>query len=349
MASAFLYDTHYQVDSPLALIHLTLAAASPTKSYTDEVLAKRMAQHFNQTPRKRWSEATEWKNRFDSMKYWIGNCHQADLLSRQNAYDYWLINFAFASAFVDKPSQWGELDLASEPLARMLLFRWGWLFDGPILAALAWQAAKQEKTPGIDDIEEVLVSVLRALRARTADVREQASYRELIERIHARPLKPNTRRHKLITHLSILRDSGLLSAEWALRSDLEPVILGFGSTMDEVVEEFFRPSPIGRGGRMFLALAGHADAATETSLTEERWRSYKPILSKMWSQTMAWDRKFLSIPAIAEFFVVKGLLQGTSIVPEPAWRAFLMERSRYMPDEVTVHVNRFGATEFLRL
>src|SRR5712692_10767644 len=98
MSEPFIYDTHYQVDKPLAFLDLTISTASPTESATDDSLAKRLTTKAKKYPVLVDGERVVWKANDDQMRYWLGNCHSCGLLSRQNSYDYWLMNFVWASA-----------------------------------------------------------------------------------------------------------------------------------------------------------------------------------------------------------------------------------------------------------
>src|SRR3989442_12082572 len=152
------------------------------------------------------------------MKYWIGNCHQAALLSRQNAYDYWLMNFHFSQVFSGGHEYWGQIASGKDKLAKLLLLRWAWIHDAPMLAALLWKLVSLRtcETAVLLDkngrhVEELLEGVLGGLREDSSEPRESVRYRLLLEEIKGRQLKSNTRRHKLLTHLSLLSDSGLIT------------------------------------------------------------------------------------------------------------------------------------------
>ena len=75
----------------------------------------------------------------------------------------------------------------------------------------------------------------------------------------------------------------------------------------------------------------------------------RPRVEQMWSQIIAWDRKFLGIDALAEFFLVQRLVSGTQLWSIDSWKRFLLDRSRHYPDELTVHLGHFGEVKFLRL
>ncbi len=363
MAASFLYDTHYQVDKPFALIDVTIATASPSATTPDHILAKRLEEQAK-SRKVRFlgsDSAKKWKINKDAFIYWIGNCQQAALLSRQNAYDYWLMNFVWAGTFPKTSDAWGSLSPSAERVSKLLLFRLAWLFDAPMLAALLWQLSQTErKTKRIlleeetKTTEEMVVSVLGVLREATQDVRLRTDYRKQIEDITRRGLKYNTRRHKLATHLSLLLEPGVISDvedAYRLPDGLRGTLAQYGSAKDAAYHALL-PSLIGPGGKLFLELATSAFQVTPTEisdLTAEEWPGVLKRIQSIWSTIELWDRKFLGIDALAELFLVDNLARGTQLWASESWKRFLLDRSRHHPDEVTIHVGRFGEVQYLRL
>lgn len=359
MPTRFFYDTHYQVDKPLALLHVTLATASPAKSVPDDALARLLAKRARSGGMCSPDGTRLWEINDDAMRYWLKICHAGGLLSSQNAYDYWLMNFVWSQSFLPN-SPWGTLSGASERITRLLLLRWAWLHDAPMLAAIAWLVGRYGPCqPGtlVDRqnhyVEDALISVLAAARAASADIREQVEHRQLIAEIRG-GFRYNTRRHKLMPHLALLVEAGVVSAndgQYQLSKELAAA--GIASRpLDELVGEAMRPSALGFGGGLFLNLAQSIyDVAPQqvSDLTIHSWLELRAEIAPFWQQVLKWDRKFLGIDALAEFFIVRNLLRERPLWPSSAWRAFLEPRARYQPEELTVHVGRLGAVDYLRL
>ncbi|MGA2974367.1 MAG: hypothetical protein ABSF77_03575 [Spirochaetia bacterium] len=360
MLDSFLYNTHYQVDKPLALLDLTLDVASPTEHASDDALARRLDAHARTLQVSVDGDLVSWKPNRDQMLYWIGNSHDAGLLSQQNSQDYWLMNFRWVRAFQDKKSFWGQLQQTSADLSRMLLFRWGWVFDAPMLVALLWKM-NELGTPNVGDIvaksghhvEDILCEVFAAIRDTTADPRTRTSYRQKIEEVR-RGLQPNTRRHKVCTHVGILTDAGILTANGGnkvMHAGLGAV-MGQFATAREAVAASLRAGSLGRGSALFLDIVENAfalKAGAISEIHEEEWEIVRNEVRKYWEQIEKWDRKFLGIRALAELFLVKNLFRGSTIWSVNSWQAFLTQRARFVPEELTVHVDRFGRVEYLRL
>ena len=217
MTAPFLYDTHYQLDKPFALLHLTLDTASPTTSSPDYVLARSLARNAKSRPVISKGEETPWRINEAAMKYWTGNCKQAGLLSRQNAYDYWLMNFVWAETFAKDVDSWGRLQSATVNLSRLLLFRWAWLHDAAMLAALVWHIANRGPCGAgaiVDGdskhVEEMVTEVLAVLRETSQDIRVRTDYRHKMEQIARNGFRYNSRRHKIVTHLSLLEEATII-------------------------------------------------------------------------------------------------------------------------------------------
>lgn len=356
MVAHFFYDTHYQVDKPLALIHLTVAAAAPSRSSPDHVLAKALADRARRTPVATGAGPEKWSINVDAMRYWLKVCHAGELLSAQNAYDYWLMSFVLSRAF-RADAALGSLVSERERQTRLLLFRWAWLHDAPMLTAILWLIARFGPCSmgalvhgDARHIEDAVVSVLSVARSRSSDVRERTELRQLAEEVR-RGFKYNTRRHKLMTHLAILTEAGVVrqaDGAYSVAGLPNLAMLDIG----HAVERAFESSAIGQGGRLFLEIVqGVFGAQTrETAeLSPAGWATILPDVQRWWRQVLAWDRKFLGIDALAEYFLVRNLLAGGPLWPPIAWRTFLEARSRKHPEELTVHVGRFGTVEYLRL
>jgi hypothetical protein len=356
MAAHFFYDTHYQVDKPLALIHLTASAAAPSKSSPDHVLAKALADRARRTPVSTAAGPEKWSINVDAMRYWLKVCHAGGLLSAVNAYDYWLMSFVLSRSFrADAP--WGTLVGERERQTRLLLFRWAWLHDAPMLTAVLWLIARFGPCPmgplvhlDAHHIEDAVVAVLSIARGRSSDVSERTELRQLAERVR-RGFKYNTRRHKLITHLAILTEAGVVR-----QTDGAYSVVGLPTfatpEVGQAVERTFEPSAIGHGGNLFLEIVQTAFGSQPqeiAELSDAGWVSILPEVQRWWVQVLAWDRKFLGINALAEYFLVRNLLAGRPLWGQTAWRTFLEARSRVHPEELTVHVGRFGTVEYLRL
>ena len=360
MPDSFLYNTHYQVDKPLALLDLTLDVASPTEHASDDALARRLEANARMVQVSVDGDLVPWKPNRDQMLYWIGNCHDASLLSRQNSQDYWLMNFRWIMAFLDKRSFWGQLQEATADLSRLLLFRWGWVFDAPMLVALSWKM-NELGTSNVGDIvaksahhvEDILCEVFAAIRETTADPRRRTSYRRKIEEVR-RGLQPNTRRHKVCTHIGILADSGLLLANGEHKATHAGLATAIGqfATAREAVAASLRVGSLGRGSDLFLEIVEKTfafKAGAISELHEDEWEIARNEVRGYWEQVEKWDRKFLGIRALAELFLVKNLIRGSTIWSVESWQAFLTQRARFVPEELTVHVDRFGRVEYLRL
>lgn len=360
MSLPFLYDTHYQLDKPFALIHLTLKTTSPTEHITDDALSRRLSSQATAFRVRTDGDFGKWNINKDAMKYWIGNCQQSGLLTRQNSYGYWLINFHWADVFADNHTYWGDINCEKLALGRLLLFRWAWLCDAPMLTAVGWKLAlgtwntRKLVEKGARNVEELLESVLLVLRENSADTRDSVKYRLLVERFKQKPLELNTRRHKLLTHLGLLSDSGLVVRKDEERVPVEAFaqVMREFSTSRDAIKASLKEGPLGQGGDVFLQVAKKVFGIRSTKIVDldnAGWeaclsevRSYYEIMEK-------WDRKFLNIHTLAEFFLVKNFLANREIWDPASWPDFLLARARLYPDELTVHVNRFGKVEFLRL
>jgi hypothetical protein len=357
MPELFLYDTHYQVNRPLALLHLTLETASPTRHVTNEALARRLASAAKAGRIMRDGELAPWEVNDDAMLYWLGNCHQANLLSRQNAYDYWLMNFVWGDAFEPTPSYWGQLRTPSQNLTKLLLLRWAWVFDGPMLAATLWKmnelgTADLGALVQNGHVERILEAAFSAARDTTAEPREQIAYRKKLELIR-RGLKYNTRRHKVCVHAGILSDTGLIvnGPTPRLHDGAALAVGGFGSA-HEAAAAALRQGSLGFGGELFLDVVKRAfliEPVGTVELGPDSWLRIQEEVSRYWRRIEAWDRKFLGIRALAEFFLVKNLMTRQPIWEPESWPSFFSQRARYHPEELTVHVDRSGRVEFLKL
>jgi hypothetical protein len=368
MSEHFFYDTHYQLDKPFALIDVTLAAASPTKAASDNALARRLEDRATSKrvafvgANSEWVTSEEpWKINKDAFIYWIGNCQQSLLLSRQNSYDYWLINFAWARCFDGSKNAWGALDQTRGRFAQLLLWRWAWLHDGPMLAAVLWYlstARPKDKQALYEDgsgaAEDTIIAVLAALREATQDIRLQTNYRKRIEELKD-GFKYNTRRHKLATHLALLLEAGIIGYSqtgFQLPDALRELFAEYKSIGD-AVRDSLRRSAIGDGGDLFLRINGAVlgtRPSTVGDLGEEDWGELLTrIRADLWPGIVAWDRKFLGIDELAEFFLVESLDKAGKLWSIESWKQFLLDRSRRYPDELTIHVGRFGEVKYLRL
>jgi hypothetical protein len=358
MPTSFLYDTHSQIDKPLALIHLTLETASPAEHATDDSLARRLARNARKQPVLVNSGRQEWRVNTDAMKYWLGNCHEAGLLSRQNAYEYWLMNFVWSHCFKEASDAWGDIDEERAEENRLLLLRWGWLHDGAMLASLCWKIATLGTgDPGklVDEnsrhVEEMVSAVFTALRGCASDSRRRTALRLKIEEVNRNGFKYNTRRHKLLTHLGILVDAAVIAGPGReMTSSVSTLMKRFG-TPGDVATSALTPSEIGAGGALFLDLLEAAygvNPGAVAPMTQNDWLSILPELRAYWQRIERWDRKFLGIQALAELFLVRNLLKGRTLWPRESWQVFLAERARTCPEELTVHVDRFGRVDYLR-
>jgi hypothetical protein len=364
--SHFLYDTHYQVDKPFALLDLTLATASPNQTTPDQVLTRRFeeraaSRHVRYAgPESSWL-LKQWDVNEDAFRYWIGNCHQTSLLSRQNAYDYWLMNFVWSETFKKESETWGALTPGAERLSKLLLFRWAWVHDGPMLAAVLWHLVDQgpQTKRAIVDAktklaERAISAVLSALRDTTPDVRLRTNYRRQIQEIEKKGFKYNTRRHKLYIHLALLLESGVIveTGDGLRVPDQLHGVLQQYRTLSESARHALLEGPLGAGAILFLDIVANAfdiSAPNVTDLSEQGWRSIENRIRPFWATILRWDRKFLGIDALAEFFLVENLASEKELWPVDSWKRFLLERSRHHPDELTVHLGRFGEVKYLRL
>ncbi len=361
MGDQFLYDTHYQVDKPFALIDLTLSTASPNRSSRDEVLARLLSEQAKSKSAISGDEEVEWKINKDAMKYWLGNCHQTGLLSRQNAFDYWLMNFVWNDTFRPDRNAWGLLCPESTDLSRALLFRWAWIHDAPMLSAIMWYLSVRGPVPARRfteskpcPVEQMVVATLSGLREMSSDIRTRTEYRRKIEEISKYGFQPNTRRHKLHTHLALLVDSGIvrrsLQGEYSVPEQVQQLLKDHES-LATIVRRSLESGPIGLGGQLFLRLVSQAYGVivgNVAELTDRDWANISAEIRSFWQNVLAWDRKFLGIAALAELFLVKNLMAGTALWPVDSWKTFLMGRARKRPEEMTVHVGRFGDIRYLR-
>jgi hypothetical protein len=360
MPPVFLYDTHYQVDKPLALLDLTLRTTSPTKSVTDQALASLLAKRAKSRPAVYDRHPIPWEINPDAMTYWLAICHDTGILSRQNAYDYWLMNFVWNESFDEHLDAWGTLRLSQRKRSQMLLFRWAWLHDAPMLVAVLWYLATHGPSsvgsliaPESTAVEQMTVSAFNAIRDTSADVMHRTSLRRQMEAAK-RGFKYNTRRHKLETHLGLLVDSEIViktTKDYSLSRELTRVFQKFHS-MADAVQKSVTGDELGTGTEFFLEIVREVfgvNPRVATGFSEENWKSVQPELSHFWKTVVTWDRKFLGIRELAEYFLVRNLASGTEIWPPKTWEPFLLNRARYQPEEVTVHVGRFGEVRFLRL
>src|SRR4051812_46237699 len=176
----FLYDTHYQLDRPLELIHLTSCALSATRACGDEAAARRLVE-VSRRKAVDTQERTEWKTNVDQMLYWVQLAKQGELLSNQNAFGYWLLNFVLTNSFDATGPVWGAPNSDSELSPSQLLWRWAWLQDGAMLAAFLSKIAigGLNRVSALLDrnerhVEETLISVLRVVRESASDAGTQA-------------------------------------------------------------------------------------------------------------------------------------------------------------------------------
>lgn len=361
MADQFLYDTHYQVDKPFAFIDLTLSTTSPSRSSRDEVLARLLSEQARSKNAISAGHEVEWKINKDAMKYWLGNCHQTGLLSRQNAYDYWLMNFVWNGTFRPGRNAWGILCPESTNLSRVLLFRWAWVHDAPMLSAIMWYLSVHGPVPARRfteskpcPVEQMVVATLSGLRELSSDIRTRTEYRRKIEEISRNGFRPNTRLHKLHTHLALLVDSGIVRrsprGEYSVPQRVQQ-FLKDNQSLAAVVRQSLESGSLGLGDRLFLRLVSRAYGVivgNAAELTDGDWAKISEEIRSFWQIVLAWDRKFLGIAALAELFLVKNLMAGTTLWPVDSWRTFLAERARKRPEEMTVHVGRFGDIRYLR-
>jgi hypothetical protein len=362
MAEPFIYDSHYQVDKPLAFLDLTIETALPASSSSDDALARRLTAGAKRHPVRADGQLAGWKANDDQMRYWIGNCHSTELLSRQNAYDYWLMNFVWASAFSKTRNYWGEVDARRSGVVMLLLLRWAWIFDAPLIMGIAKKiqeigqcdvGALVSKDANANYVEEIFAAAFAALREISTNVRERTTYRAKRDEI-AKGFKYNTRRHKVCTHFSLLAESGLMvevGGAKELHPGLAKLLQRFGS-VDEVVTATMRQGSLGRGTPLYLELIervfGHKGEVIE-EIDDGYWAARLPEISRYWAQIVKWDRKFLGIRALAELFVVDSLLAGKPVATPASWQTYLSRRASVAPEELTVHVDRFGRIEFLKL
>lgn len=361
MSEPFIYDSHYQVDKPLALLDLTVATSSPTAHASSDALARRLAANAKKQKIQADGELVDWEINADAMRYWLGNCHSGELLSRQNSYDYWLMNFVWAEAFSAKRKYWGEIEQDNAGLVRLLLFRWAWLFDAPLIVGVA----KKIQQLGVCDVgllvsgearhvEDILVAAFAAARDLSSSVRDRTAYRAKRDEIN-RKLAYNTRRHKVCTHFALLADSGLIiksnSGERRLHPGLSKVLESQDS-LAAAVAETMRPGLLGRGTDLFCEIVresfGYKPKIVD-ELDDKQWAKLLPELRPYWAQVQKWDRKFLGIRALSELFLVKSLIGNTEAAPAKSWQSYLSRRASAVPEEITVHVDRFGRPEFLKL
>jgi hypothetical protein len=229
-----------------------------------------------------------------------------------------------------------------------------------MLLALSWQMHKLETwdvgellAPKARYVEEALTEVFGAVRDSIADPRQRTVYRQKIEEI-SRGFKQNTRRHKVSTHLAILNDTGLLKTVGPERS-LHPglvTLLSQFSSLKELIAASLSPGGLGRGSALFLDLVERTfelRAKPATDLDEVGWAQALNDVRDYWKQIEQWDRKFLGIRALAELFLVRNLAGDKPLWTTESWQTFLTQRARYVPEELTVHVDRFGRVEYLRL
>jgi len=361
MAEPFIYDSHYQVDKPLAFLDLTIESASPTGHASDDAFARRLTANAKKYPVRADGQLVGWKANDDQMRYWLGNCHSSELLSRQNAYDYWLMNFIWASAFSKKRTHWGQVDGKQQELIQLLLFRWAWIFDAPLIMGVAKKIAEIGKcdvgalvSRDAQHVEDIFVSAFGAIRDISTSVRERTNYRSKRDEI-AKGFKYNTRRHKICTHFALLAECGLILEGKEGGKELHPELSNhlqkFGS-VQEIVTASMRPGPLGRGSSFFLDLVEHVfnrKSEIIEEIDDNYWAKHLPEVRRYWSQIEKWDRKFLGIRALAELFVVRDLLSSGTVATPRSWQSYLSRRASVAPEELTVHVDRFGRVEFLKL
>jgi hypothetical protein len=130
------------------------------------------------------------------------------------------------------------------------------------------------------------------------------------------------------------------------------IIKQFKSPRDAIIAAL-KSSRLGQGGNLFhelVSAAFHVHSPAEIrDLDDHSWQSYADEVRSFFTIIEKWDRKFLNIQILAELFLVKDLLQCKQIHAPNSWAEYLLKRARMAPEELTVHVNRFGKTEFLRL
>jgi hypothetical protein len=361
MSEPFIYDSHYQVDKPLALFDLTVAISSPTAHASDDALARRLAANARKDRAQSNGALVDWEINEDAIRYWLGNCHSCELLSRQNSYDYWLMNFVWAGAFSAKRRYWGEVEPENQDFIRLLLFRWAWLFDAPLIIGVA----KKIQEVGVCDVgalvsmdarhvEDILVAAFSAARELSSSVRERSEYRAKRDEIN-RKLAYNTRRHKVCTHFALLADSGLIikldTGERRLHPGLSKVLESQDS-LAAAVTATMRPGLLGRGTDLFCEIVqesfGYKPKVID-ELDDGQWAKLLPEIRPYWAQVQKWDRKFLGIRALSELFLVKSLIGNTEAAPAKSWQSYLTRRASAVPEEITVHVDRFGRPEFLKV
>lgn len=361
MSELFIYDSHYQVDKPLALLDLTVATSSPTAHASDDTLARRLAASAKKHKVHADGELVDWEINDDAMRYWLGNCHSGELLSRQNSYDYWLMNFVWAAAFPSKKKYWGEIEPDNAGLVRLLLFRWAWLFDAPLIVGVA----KKIQQLGVCDVgvlvsgearhvEDILVAAFSAARDLSSSVRDRTAYRAKRDKIDRR-FKYNTRRHKVCTHFALLADSGLIIRSDAGERKLHPGlsrVLESHDSLESAVAATMRPGPLGNGTGLFCEIVQQSFGRKPKlvdELDDKHWATLLPEIRGYSAQVQKWDRKFLGIRALSELFLAKSLIGDSEAAPVKSWQRYLSRRASAVPEEITVHVDRFGRVEFLKL
>src|SRR4051812_33577440 len=68
MAEPFIYDSHYQVDKPLAFLDLTIQTALPASSSSDDALARRLTTAAKKYPIWFDGQLSAWKANDDQMR-----------------------------------------------------------------------------------------------------------------------------------------------------------------------------------------------------------------------------------------------------------------------------------------
>jgi hypothetical protein len=363
MSELFIYDSHYQVEKPLALLDLTIVTSSPTAHASDDTMARRLTANARKHKIQADGELVDWKVNDDQMRYWLGNCHSCELLSRQNSYDYWLMNFVWAAAFPTNRKYWGELEPDNADFVRLLLFRWAWLFDAPLVVGVAKKiqqlgvcdvGALVSMSKNAHHVEDIFVAAFSAARELSSSVRERSAYRAKRDEIK-RGFKYNTRRHKVCTHFALLVESGLIikseAGDRKLHPGLSRVLESYDS-LEEAVAATMRSGPWGRGTSFFCEIVqqsfGYKPQIAD-ELDDKHWSKLLPEIRRYGAQVQKWDRKFLGIRALSELFLVKSLTSGTEAAPAKSWQSYLSRRASAAPEEITVHVDRFGRAEFLKL
>jgi hypothetical protein len=197
--------------------------------------------------------------------------------------------------------------------------------------------------------------VLSALRETTQDIRLRTQYRKQIQDLEKEGFKYNTRRHKLATHLTLLLESGVIQATelgFQMPDTLRSVFAAYESIGDSA-RDALRSSGIGNGGNLFLRIVDAVFGSNSigiTDLTDEDWTGLLGrVRSTFWPHILKWDRKFLGIEGLAEFFLVENLGNSAELWSIESWKRLLLDRSRRFPDELTIHVGRFGEVKYLRL